>query len=138
MEHRLFVLLLLTGVLPFVLSVTRKYYLIQQGKTWSDAQAYCRATYTDLATINSTDDMVKLQDEAKTQQFNSSAWIGLYTNINSWHWSLKNEPLGNFTPWSYSEPNNLVGNEGCIIKNAGRWSDAPCDYMSFFVCFDGE
>ncbi|XP_053088325.1 macrophage mannose receptor 1-like [Pangasianodon hypophthalmus] len=138
MEQRLFVLLLFTGVLPFVLSVTRKYYLIQQGKTWSDAQAYCRATYTDLATINSTDNMVKLQDEAKTQQFSSSAWIGLYTNINSWHWSFKNEPLGGFTAWKSTEPNNLLRNEGCVFIWQETWYDAPCDYPFSFVCYDGE
>ncbi|KAK3554331.1 hypothetical protein QTP70_020812 [Hemibagrus guttatus] len=40
-------------VLPLILSFSRKYYLIQQGKAWSDAQAYCRATYNDLAIIKS-------------------------------------------------------------------------------------
>ncbi|KAF4085427.1 hypothetical protein AMELA_G00118750, partial [Ameiurus melas] len=91
MKTCLFLLLFKTGVVPIVLSVSHKYYLINQGKTWSDAQAYCRATYTDLAIIKSNDDMVQLQNEAQIQQFSSSAWIGLYNDINSWRWSFGNE-----------------------------------------------
>ncbi|XP_047670611.1 putative C-type lectin domain family 20 member A isoform X2 [Tachysurus fulvidraco] len=86
--------MLLFFTVPLVLSVTRQYYLIQQGKTWSDAQAYCRDTHTDLAIIDSNDNMVRLQKEAQRQQFGSSAWIGLYNPINSWCWSMGNKPLG--------------------------------------------
>ncbi|KAF5885324.1 putative C-type lectin domain family 20 member A isoform X1, partial [Clarias magur] len=40
-----------TGAFPIILSTSYKYYLIQREKTWSDAQAYCQATYTDLALV---------------------------------------------------------------------------------------
>ncbi|XP_017320441.1 putative C-type lectin domain family 20 member A [Ictalurus punctatus] len=136
MEHRLFVLLLFTGVFPLVLSVTRKYYLIQEGRTWNDAQAYCRAKYTDLATIDSDNNMVQLQKVAQTQLFTSDAWIGLYTNINSWHWSLENEPLGSFTSWNMINPNNYLGNELCVIVYLFQWVDRPCHSLYYFVCFD--
>ncbi|XP_046691057.1 putative C-type lectin domain family 20 member A isoform X2 [Silurus meridionalis] len=131
-----FVLLLFTGVLSLVLSVPCKYHLIQQGKTWNDAQAYCRAKYIDLATINGKEDIVNFRNEAQTQKFSSSAWIGLYTNINSWHWSFTNEPLGSFTVWDNTEPNNYVGNEECVFIVKGYWYDAPCELTLSFVCFD--
>ncbi|XP_053346714.1 macrophage mannose receptor 1-like [Clarias gariepinus] len=136
MEQRLFVLLLFTGVIPLILSIRRKYHLIQQGKTWNDAQAYCRATYVDLATIETNDNMVQIQNEIQTQKFSSSAWIGLYTNINSWHWSFGNEPLGSFTSWVSPEPDDKCGNEQCVMNQQGGWHDAPCAWSNFFVCFD--
>ncbi|XP_060721107.1 E-selectin-like [Tachysurus vachellii] len=114
MEHRLFILLFFTGFVPFILSVPRQYYLIQQGKTWSDAQAYCRATYIDLAIIDSNDNMVRLQNEAQRQQFSSSAWIGLYNPINSWRWSMGNVSVG-ASLWKPGEPNNGDGHEECDV-----------------------
>ncbi|KAF5892354.1 putative C-type lectin domain family 20 member A isoform X1, partial [Clarias magur] len=52
-------------VFPLTLPVTRKYYLIQQGKPWSAAQAYCQAEYADLAIIDTNDNMVRLQKETQ-------------------------------------------------------------------------
>ncbi|KAK3554330.1 hypothetical protein QTP70_020813 [Hemibagrus guttatus] len=135
MKH-LFVLLLFTGVLPHVLSFSRTYYLIQEGKTWDDAKAYCRAKYTDLAIIKSNEEMAKLQNVAQTQQFSSNAWIGMYTNINKWQWSMGNEPLGSFTSWISGEPENMLGNERCVFIERDLWHDAPCEWKLQFVCFD--
>ncbi|XP_017320444.1 putative C-type lectin domain family 20 member A [Ictalurus punctatus] len=136
MEQHLFIILFFTGVVPLVLSVSRKYYLIQQGKTWSDAQAYCRAEHTDLAIIESNDDMVRLQNEIQRQQFSSSAWIGLYNDINSWYWSLGHEPLGSMRPWATGEPDNWLGQEWCGATNTWAWSDGSCTKTLPVVCFD--
>ncbi|KAF5893030.1 putative C-type lectin domain family 20 member A isoform X1, partial [Clarias magur] len=123
-------------VLSLVLSVPYRIHLIQQGKTWKDAHAYCRANHIDLATINSSVNMVELQNEAQKQNFSASAWIGLDTNINSWHWSFRNEMLGSFISWSTSQPDNWSGDERCVFTKNGEWSDAPCDTLLFFVCYD--
>ncbi|XP_053089822.1 C-type mannose receptor 2-like [Pangasianodon hypophthalmus] len=135
MKPNLFCLLCLSGI-PIVLSVPRKYYLIQQGRQWIDAQAYCRATYTDLATIETNDSMVQLQNEAQRQQFSSSAWIGLYNDINSWRWSLGNEPLGIMSDWAAGEPDNAEGHEACAATNPDIWFDVDCAVIFHFVCFD--
>ncbi|KAK3529398.1 hypothetical protein QTP70_031145, partial [Hemibagrus guttatus] len=124
------------GIVPLVQSVPHKYYLIQQGKTWSDAQAYCRATHTDLAIVESNEDMVRLQNEAQTQQFISSAWLGLWNDINSWRWSLGNEPLGSETFWNSIEPNNSGGNQACVTTDKWQWNDKKCTDKYPFVCFD--
>ncbi|KAF4085429.1 hypothetical protein AMELA_G00118780, partial [Ameiurus melas] len=136
MKMCLFLLLFYTGVVPIVLSVSHKYYLINQGKTWSDAQAFCRATYTDLAIIKSNDDMVQLQNEAQIQQFSSSAWIGLYNDINSWRWSFGNEPLGSMKKWNQGEPNNAGGHEECVITSFLGWADISCTWLYPLLCFD--
>ncbi|XP_060722922.1 putative C-type lectin domain family 20 member A isoform X2 [Tachysurus vachellii] len=131
MEQHLFILLFFT--VPPILSVLRQYYLIQQGKTWSDAQAYCRATYTDLAIIDSNDNMVRLQNGAQRQQFSSSAWIGLYNPINSWHRNY--ERVGTMR-WKLGAPDNSGGHQECgAIKPVG-WVDVVCTRSNPSVCFD--
>ncbi|KAF4088838.1 hypothetical protein AMELA_G00059320 [Ameiurus melas] len=140
MTMTLFQFLVFTGVVAFVLSASRKYYLIRETKTWHDALAYCRASHTDLAIIKSSDDMVQLQNEAQRQRFSLEAWIGLYNDINSWRWSFDNEPLG-FEDWDLTlqQPNNRDGHEECVATfQYGSWYDAPCDNVMPFVCFDGK
>ncbi|XP_047672323.1 lithostathine-1-beta-like [Tachysurus fulvidraco] len=136
MGNRVFQLLSLTDVFLFVLSVPYQYILVQQGKTWSDARTYCQANYIDLAIADVSDDMVKLQNQAQKQQFTSSAWIGLYNDVNSWRWSLGNVSLGNVTDWCIGEPTNAM--EGCGGINTKGWFDYFCTASLPFVCFDGE
>ncbi|XP_047657896.1 putative C-type lectin domain family 20 member A [Tachysurus fulvidraco] len=133
MEQHLFILLLFT--VPLVLSVPRQYYLIQQGKNWSDAQAYCRATHTDLAIIDSNDNMVRLQNEAQRHQFSFSAWIGLYNDINSWRWSMGNFTVGS-TRWHSGEPDNNGGHQECGAITPVGLSDISCTALFPSVCFD--
>lgn len=128
--------------MPCLQSVSRKYFLVLQGSTWADAQAYCRANYDDLATIESWDDLSKIQTEAQNQQFSSDAWIGFYTNTTALRWSLGNESLGSMTDWytypNYNEPNNANGYEECCAFNPQGWFDRSCWETFSFVCFDGE
>ncbi|KAF5904222.1 putative C-type lectin domain family 20 member A isoform X1, partial [Clarias magur] len=136
MKQHLFILLFFTGAVPLVLSVTRKYYLVQPGQNWIDAQTYCQANYTDLAIIESDDDMVQLLNEAKNQKYLSSAWIGLYSNINSWHWSLGYQPVGPMRNWEVGEPNNRGGRQNCAAISLLGWSDLACTELHPFICFD--
>ncbi|XP_058249837.1 putative C-type lectin domain family 20 member A isoform X1 [Hemibagrus wyckioides] len=135
MEQRFSILLFFTGFFPLVLPVPRKYYLIQQGKTWSDAQAYCRATHTDLAVIQSNENLIQLQNEAHRQQFSSSAWVGLYNDVSSWRWSMGNEPAGTIQ-WSPGEPDNWHGHEECGALTPTTLGDGNCNELQSVVCFD--
>lgn len=127
-----------TAVLPLTLSIPRKYFLIRQGKTWNDAEAYCRANYIDLAIIDGNKNMVEIQNEAMEQKITSGAWIGLYTNINSWHWSFGNEPLGNFSAWYGAYPSNSGGNAQCSTIRNYVWDNVNCAGMFNFICFNGK
>ncbi len=42
------------------------YYFVSELKTFAEAQLYCRATYTDLVTIENTDDLHTLQTDQVT------------------------------------------------------------------------
>uniref|UniRef100_A0A3B4CB55 C-type lectin domain-containing protein n=1 Tax=Pygocentrus nattereri TaxID=42514 RepID=A0A3B4CB55_PYGNA len=54
---------------------TRQFYVVNENKTWTDAQNYCRENFTDLATIESQEEMNSLVAvlKGKTGHF----WIGL-------------------------------------------------------------
>ncbi|XP_058261879.1 macrophage mannose receptor 1-like [Hemibagrus wyckioides] len=136
MEQHLLILLCFTGVIPLTLSVPRMYYLIQQGRSWINAQAYCQANHDDLAIIQSSGNMIHLQNEVQRQQFSSSAWIGLYNDINSWYWSYRSETLGTMIKWVTGEPNNSGGHQECAAIFTLGWSDRICTEAFHFVCFD--
>ncbi|KAL6466850.1 hypothetical protein MHYP_G00246540 [Metynnis hypsauchen] len=142
MEHNLFHLLCLTGVLPVALSVLHSvphiYHLITTTKTWSDAQTYCRDKYEDLATVISTDDWTKLQKEKQNYGFSALAWVGLYNDYNSWRWSFKNTTLM-LKKWSSGEPNNQNGNESCgALDTYGYWWDLNCLVLKPFLCYNAS
>ncbi|KAK3538072.1 hypothetical protein QTP70_027549 [Hemibagrus guttatus] len=129
MKQHLFILLFFTGIVPSVLSVPRKYYLVHQGRSWTDAQLYCRATHTDLTIIRNSDDMIELQNV-------SQAWIGVYSDIYSWLWTFENQPVGNMRSWNDGEPNNRNGDQNCGAVTPWGWWDLVCMETRPFLCFD--
>uniref|UniRef100_A0A4W6DVZ2 C-type lectin domain-containing protein n=1 Tax=Lates calcarifer TaxID=8187 RepID=A0A4W6DVZ2_LATCA len=103
----------------------RKYYYIDLKMTWTAAQQYCRENYTDLATIESMDDINMLNPDF----YYSSAWIGLRdnpeswkgtvsSNANSWRWSASGETSKTgYQAWNANEPNNVAPSEtGCLVS----------------------
>lgn len=106
-------------------------------KTWYEAQAYCQAKHVDLAIIKSSDDMAQFQDVAQNQNFSSEAWIGLYNDIDSWHWAFDNQPVG-MNLWASGEPNNWGGHEECGLASQSGCLDAVCTRILNPVCFDSK
>ncbi|KAI5622887.1 secretory phospholipase A2 receptor-like isoform X1 [Silurus asotus] len=121
---------------PLVLSVTRKYYLIQDERNWTDARSYCQSTHTDLAVIKSHEDMIQLQNEADSQQFSSYAWIGMYMNMYGFHWTYGDEPLGSLMFWEDGGPNNRWGDQNCVVITPWGWNDLECYEYRPYICFD--
>ncbi|XP_077088897.1 macrophage mannose receptor 1-like [Siphateles boraxobius] len=119
-----------------------QYHFVNESKTWTEAQRYCRENYTDLATIDNMEEMNSLINTVNGS-YNGSAWIGLYDDVNSWRWSLENnnfyqEGERDFRNW-YHEPNNNVGNELCVyMDHNGNWYDSSCENYYTFVCYDGR
>uniref|UniRef100_A0A3B1KGF6 C-type lectin domain-containing protein n=1 Tax=Astyanax mexicanus TaxID=7994 RepID=A0A3B1KGF6_ASTMX len=122
------------GVSPYV---PHRYHFVN--KNWTEAQSYCRQTYTDLATINNMNEMKKLKNTLKNKDGNY-VWIGLNRgNTGKWGWSLGGGNLKNvgvsYRNWSSGEPNNArAGNEFCVamFNTNGKWLDVQCgDYCPF-------
>ncbi|XP_046723713.1 macrophage mannose receptor 1-like [Silurus meridionalis] len=122
-------------------SSSRQYYFVNENKTWTEAQKFCRKNYTDLATIDNMEEMDSLLMTAN-DSYSGLAWIGLYDDLDSWRWSLDNDTFyqegeRDYRGWSH-QPDNYYGNELCAsINYRGEWFDQPCTDKRTFVCYNG-
>lgn len=113
-----------------------EYYYVNLLMNWTDAQDYCRVHYTDLATLESMDDINRLKADFS---YNLS-WVGLSRDPNSRRWSATVEAnTTGFHAWAETEPNHIGGNENCVLMSTNRqWRDYSCDRVRTFVCYTGK
>ncbi|XP_058866890.1 macrophage mannose receptor 1-like isoform X2 [Acipenser ruthenus] len=110
------------------------YILIDQPKTWYEAQQYCRKNYIDLVSIKNNDEDKKIKEKANGK----TVWIGLFNN--PWKWSHKGE-YSSFHNWNKWEPNNVVNNicvamYGAADMERGKWNDDGCHCTAPFFCYN--
>nr|XP_055046324.1 L-selectin-like [Misgurnus anguillicaudatus] len=132
----MFHMLYFSGLCLVTLSIQYQYVLIQQMKTWNEAQAYCRQNYIDLATVQTNEDWINIQDAVQVAM-TGVTWIGLYNNINSWRWSYKQENM-TVQYWAVREPNNYNTREECVVIDNGTWIDHPCTHSHPFICSNAQ
>ncbi|KAK7883903.1 hypothetical protein WMY93_027026 [Mugilogobius chulae] len=124
--------------------VYMQYYSIDQELNWSEAQQYCREHYTDLATVSSMEDLMRmktLKSDTWIGKFDDPAsWQGVMGNdSNSWRWSATgNTSPGGYQNWKSNEPNNYLSNNYCVHITNGLWADAGCQHTIAFACFTGS
>ncbi|XP_034425004.1 L-selectin-like isoform X2 [Hippoglossus hippoglossus] len=130
--------LCLSGCLTFSTCLLHQYHFVSDAKTWTEAQSYCRETYTDLATIENTEEMKKLNDTSSAAGNSSEVWIGLYSHI-VWKWSDGfNQSGAEYRNWESPDPNNHEANELCVAMDKnGKWIDEDCNEQRPFVCYNG-
>ncbi|XP_064795217.1 macrophage mannose receptor 1-like [Oncorhynchus masou masou] len=137
METLLYLTLLISGFYT-PSSCLHQYHLISNNTNWTDAQSYCRAHYTDLATV---DDMEDLNRLITSVSFDDWFWIGLKKGDSmKWNWSLADrrfyrEGETEFRNWDTGTPQN--GN-CALMSPAGLWNNASCDDQHHFICYDGK
>lgn len=137
------IIVLITGLCFLPACFPRVYVIVEKGIPWAEAQSYCRDKYTDLATVGNKEESDKL-DAITKRYFSGALWIGLYDDINSWRWSLREEGYygegeAEFRMWMSGDPNNYGGYENCSKMNAdGLWTDFPCTFTKPFVCYNGK
>uniref|UniRef100_A0AAV2LW09 C-type lectin domain-containing protein n=1 Tax=Knipowitschia caucasica TaxID=637954 RepID=A0AAV2LW09_KNICA len=104
------------------------YKYINLKKTWDDAREYCREHHKDLATLENTEEVKKLQIP-----FGHTAWIGLFddpaswkqmtSESNSWRWSSTGTTSpGQYQNWNNVQPSGLK--EYFRITSLKSWSDS--------------
>ncbi|XP_063049772.1 C-type mannose receptor 2-like [Engraulis encrasicolus] len=115
------------------LNSTQPYVLVEEEKTWPDAQRYCRDHYTDLASVRNqaeNDNITGLLTGG-----NDDAWIGLFRN--AWEWS--DGSSSSFHHWNSEEPNNDYSVNGlCVEMWPSGWNDVSCHHPKYFVCYEDK
>ncbi|XP_051974099.1 uncharacterized protein LOC127637194 isoform X1 [Xyrauchen texanus] len=61
---------------------SNKYKLINESKTWFDAQLYCRNNHTDLVTIRDETENNQVKEKGKSSS--NPFWIGLFSDNVEW------------------------------------------------------
>lgn len=114
---------------------------ISYSMSWKEAQSYCRAKHTDLASVRSKTELQKI---LSIMQGGSEVWIGLYRNRL---WS--DQSNSTFTYWRpevqaypVSEPDNglysygMYGDQHCTAMDfSGKWTDENCLASFPFFCY---
>ncbi|XP_038133283.1 macrophage mannose receptor 1-like [Cyprinodon tularosa] len=115
-----------------------EYHYINVGKTWTEAQQYCREKHTDLATVSSMADMKRLLSNSAGNM--NEAWIGLYDQTDgdrTWYWSLLGVEFNESeTNWGQGEPNDYTYENCGAIRQHLKWEDVPCKRSLYFICYD--
>ncbi|XP_043101105.1 C-type lectin galactose-binding isoform-like [Puntigrus tetrazona] len=124
----------LTGIVSKASGEPYRFVVIQDPKTWTEAQSYCREEHVDLATVQSDEDRAKLKEAANDESFQSFAWIGFYNGVLAWRWSYLNA-ASSFTKWESWEPDTSRTEEACAFIDGNRlWGDASCTQEKYFFC----
>ncbi|XP_072574564.1 putative C-type lectin domain family 20 member A [Paramormyrops kingsleyae] len=95
--------------------LSHQYHFVNINLNWTDAQAYCRENYTDLATIDNMKEMKRLTESVDTD-YTGKAWIGLMKGTSwRWQWSSGEGDTG-YTNWDID---NLI-----LVNRTMTWNEA--------------
>nr|XP_017206500.1 secretory phospholipase A2 receptor-like [Danio rerio] len=132
MDESLFVLLLLSGLSCSSSAVYLQYNYMNQPMSWSDAQSYCRERFTDLATVDTVDDVNRLINTVDAG-YSGSVWIGLKREIsNHWVWSNGEDTIAKYSDWAPGEP--ASGNDCALFNDI--WLTTKCSNLYGALCLD--
>uniref|UniRef100_A0A3Q3KUW2 C-type lectin domain-containing protein n=1 Tax=Mastacembelus armatus TaxID=205130 RepID=A0A3Q3KUW2_9TELE len=116
----------------------RQYHYVPDKKNWTEAQTYCRQTYTDLATIDNSEELKQFLN-ISTAGYSSDVWIGLYSKVN-WRWSDGYNGNGaEYRKWAKAQPDFYGASQYCVnAANSGLWWDDDCRVAYPFICSRAE
>uniref|UniRef100_A0A8C4E448 C-type lectin domain-containing protein n=1 Tax=Dicentrarchus labrax TaxID=13489 RepID=A0A8C4E448_DICLA len=141
-QHLCEALVPLTGWNIFSSCLPHQYHFVVDPMNWTEAQSYCRDTYTDLATIENTEEINQLINTVSSVGHKSEVWIGLYSKID-WRWSDGYRGSGaqykNWDNYNDNEPDFGSASQFCVCFGGdGGWWDDLCSAEYPFICYRGK
>uniref|UniRef100_A0A8C1J101 C-type lectin domain-containing protein n=1 Tax=Cyprinus carpio TaxID=7962 RepID=A0A8C1J101_CYPCA len=128
-------MLILAGILWSSSALSRPYHYINVRMSWPEAQSYCRERFTDLATVDSMDEVNRLVNIVDAG-YSGSVWIGLKRGTQKrWGWSNGENTTSQYYNWASGQPN---GDGDCVVIYYGVWHDMSCSYKQYFVCYENS
>ncbi|XP_071778850.2 C-type mannose receptor 2-like [Centroberyx gerrardi] len=109
-----------------------KYILVTAKMTWQQAQSYCEASYTDLASVRNVTEHYNISTLLSDET--DRAWIGLHRKPFA-YWS--DDSTSTFTDWEEKQPDNFIPDIlQCVLVDTtvAKWYDARCDKPNPFIC----
>ncbi|XP_039524868.1 C-type lectin 1-like isoform X2 [Pimephales promelas] len=129
------IFVLLSALTPVAFSQLHDFIFVPLNVSWSEAQAFCREHYTDLATVDDKEDNDNLLNVMANV---SSAWIGLHRTSSASPLIWSDQSGSTFSDWAAGQPNNYAGIQWCVNILYNKWSDQECFIKVPFVCYFGK
>lgn len=106
--------------------------------TWADAEFYCLSQDANLASVHNKEEENFIKSLIRNfDHTEGPAWIGLSDIHKEGRWMWSDGSVVGFVYWRTGEPDNLEGNEHCVVNNYNtvkKWNDTPCSNSYPFVC----
>uniref|UniRef100_A0A8C7RQZ4 C-type lectin domain-containing protein n=1 Tax=Oncorhynchus mykiss TaxID=8022 RepID=A0A8C7RQZ4_ONCMY len=111
------------------------YVLIQENRTWIDAQSYCRQHHIDLVSVRNQTENTEMKQKISLRGL--PVWIGLFQD--SWRWSDQSD--SSFRNGTLGHPD--ASGQNCVALffesvNSAKWVKHPCDHRHNFICNSGK
>ncbi|KAL4617320.1 macrophage mannose receptor 1-like [Arapaima gigas] len=112
------------------------YKLVEEQKTWEEAQLTCQQEKGNLVSIDYSYDQAFVA--GVVLQGKTDAWIGLRRKEGGDSYTWSDDWPVFFTNWGPGEPTNNKG-EGCVSMHSnphvhGVWNDTLCSATKPFIC----
>uniref|UniRef100_A0A667IHH3 C-type lectin domain family 10 member A-like n=2 Tax=Lynx TaxID=13124 RepID=A0A667IHH3_LYNCA len=111
------------------------YWFSRSGKTWPEAEKYCRLENAHLVVVNSREEQNFVQEHIGSLH----AWMGLSDAEGAWKWVDGTDYETNFKNWRPGQPDDwhghgLGGGEDCAHFHPDGWNDDVCQRPYRWVC----
>uniref|UniRef100_A0A8C9Z858 Galactose-specific lectin nattectin-like n=1 Tax=Sander lucioperca TaxID=283035 RepID=A0A8C9Z858_SANLU len=107
-----------------------------KGKSWVDAENFCKSKGGNLASIHSVEEYEFLRTFInQISGENRRTWMGGFDSVKEGEWMWSDGSTFDYKSWAPGQPDNTGGIEHCLEMNyQGKWNDNLCPKILPFLC----